>query len=97
MKIYKLLLIGISLTFLISCAHHHDRPEHHHHAYNKKCAYSIVHNDMDTVGKDEFKIEHKDVTYYFSTKEKLDLFEKELEKNIKKANRIWGDRGGALR
>lgn len=84
------IIIGIIFTlFLASCAHHHKTPEHHHHAYEKHCAYSIAHGDLETMGNNEFKLAHGGKTYYFSSKEKLNEFKENIEKNIKNANKSW--------
>jgi YHS domain-containing protein len=91
------LILAIFLTmFVVSCAHHHKSPKHHHHAYDKNCAYSVSHGDLKTEGSSEYKIEHGGKTYYFSTKENLNKFKKDIEASIKRANQNWLDRGGRL-
>lgn len=83
-------IVTILLTvFLASCAHHHQTPEHHHHAYDKQCAYSVAHGDLKTEGNIEYQVEHGGKTYYFSSKEKMNQFKKNIESNIKSANKNW--------
>ncbi len=90
----KYLLAVIITIFLVSCAHHHKTPEHHH-AYDKQCAFSVAHGDVKVAGKDEFKYEHSGKIYYFSSEKKLNIFKKDIEENVKKANKSWAERGGA--
>jgi len=83
-------IIAIFLSVLLaSCAHHHKTPEHHHHAYEKHCAYSVAHGDLATEGSFEYSVEHGGKTYYFSSKEKMKEFKKNIETNIKSANKNW--------
>tara|TARA_Y100000034_G_C6844563_1_gene382447 strand:- start:97 stop:378 length:282 start_codon:yes stop_codon:yes gene_type:complete len=92
----KYIVAVIFSIFLASCAHHHKTPEHHHHAYDKHCAYSVAHGDLKTEGNSEYKIEHGGKTYFFSSKEKLEDFKKNIDSNVQKANKNWLERGGRL-
>lgn len=85
--------IAVILTmFLASCAHHHKTPEHHHHAYDKQCAYSVSHGNLKVQGEAEYKAEHGGKTYFFSSSKKMEEFKKNIEKNIKSANKNWSSR-----
>ncbi len=103
----KLLLSATLLFILSSCAHHHkDKPHHHHEctkacklhkegkAYNKRCAKSVSMGDTHVEGKEDYKINHGGVTYYFSTKKKMKDFKKDLKKNIESADKVWVERAG---
>ncbi len=89
MKFITALLFTLLLS---SCAHHHKSPEHHHHAYDKKCAYSVAHGDMDVKGSNEFKVDHGGKSYYFSSKDKMKKFMNKMETNVSIADRNWKDR-----
>ncbi len=95
----KHLIIVMALTLVTaSCAHHDSNVEHHHHdekqaSYDGKCAYSVAHDNMNVSGKKEFSFNHKGMTYYFSSEEKMDLFKKDLDKNVQTANRLWEAHG----
>ncbi len=93
----KFIITIIFSMFLVSCAHHHNAPAHHHHAFEKQCAYSVAHGDVTAKGSLEYKIDHGGKTYYFSTKSKMSEFKKNIDANIKKANKEWSERGGNLR
>lgn len=85
----KIFLILVAFI-LASCAHYHtDAPEHHHHAYEKRCAYSVMKGDLATTGKDEYKIEHGGKIYYFASKKNRDEFKAHLSENIERANSNW--------
>jgi YHS domain-containing protein len=88
----KYLLAVIITIFLASCAHHHKTPEHHHHAFDKQCAYSVAHGNLKVEGNAKLKIEHGGKTYYFSSSKKMKEFKKNIEKNIKSANKNWSIR-----
>lgn len=89
MKFITMLLLTILLT---SCAHHHKEPDHHHHAYDKQCAYSVAHGDVDVKGSDEFKMDHGGKTYFFSTEEKMKDFKSKLNENINIADKHWSSK-----
>lgn len=92
------ILIGFILTFfLTSCAHHHNKTKHHHHAYEKQCAYSVSHGDLKTEGFPEHKIEHGGKVYYFSSKDKMNSFKRDIDENIKKADNEWLKNSGPNR
>lgn len=94
----KFLLLAMLVT-TVSCSHHHKEKEHHHHEekvtkdandeFEKKCAHSIMEGDTHVDGKEEFKITHSGHNYYFSTKEKMDDFSKNMGENVKKATKSW--------
>jgi len=99
-----LLLSFLSLFLLGSCAQHHKKDgEHHHHnctkscsmhsdkgeVFNKHCAMSVSMGDMHVAGKKEFSIVHAGETYYFSSKEKMEVFQENIEENISKARKFW--------
>jgi len=88
----KWFILSIISLFIVSCAHHHEKPMHHHHEYEKQCAFSVAHGKLGVEGKDEFKTTHSGKTYYFSSEKNLNLFEKNIEKNINNANRYWSRR-----
>ena len=108
----KLLLsITLSMFFLASCAHHHNESSHHHHKkcnencklhkqksgmFDKHCAQSISEGDLHVKGTDDYKLEHGAQTYYFSSKEKMIKFKKNIDANANKARKNWetgiGDR-----
>lgn len=88
----KIILTILVTIFVASCAHHHTTPEHHHHAYDKHCAYSVAHGDLKTKGITEYKVEHGDSVYYFSSKEKLNEFNKDIKTSIRRANQNWQNR-----
>lgn len=78
--------------------HHHDKKdlcskcEEHNHKndmYKKNCAHSVLEGSTHVPGKEEYKLKHGGRTYYFSSKEKMDSFEANLEENVKKANERW--------
>jgi len=83
-----ILMIVLSILF-VSCAHHHKRPKHHHHAYEKQCAYSVAHGNLEVQGSSEHKIEHGGKTYFFSSSRKKQEFSENLENNINVANKNW--------
>ena len=100
-----ILISILSMFIFSSCAHHHKKEGGHHHhkcsmkncsmkkvegeAFNKHCAMSISMGDMHVEGKKDYKIEHGGETYYFSTKEKMETFQVNLDKNIEEAQRHW--------
>jgi YHS domain-containing protein len=101
------LIYGVILLTLASCAHHHKGAEHHHHSgkanytkapadlnvkYDKECAESIKEGDKHVAGKEEFQLQHGGHFYYFSSQEKMDLFKKDLDKNIGVADKNWKNR-----
>lgn len=85
----KLIILSIVSLFIVSCAHHHKTPKHHHHPYLNQCAYSVSHGKLDVEGKEEFKTEHQGKTYYFSSKKNKQKFDKDIAKNITRANEYW--------
>jgi len=100
----KIIIATILSFFVISCAHHHKKDAHHHHqcsekcetksntktdCFNHKCASSVLEGDIHVEGKEEFKLEHGGQIYYFSTLEKKNKFEKNLEQNIELAKKSW--------
>lgn len=92
-------------SFLISCAskrEKHQESAHHHHdcspenckqekceKYDKICAASLAHGDTHSAGKEEFMLTHKGHNYFFSSKKAMDDFRKNLDENIKAADRNW--------
>lgn len=100
----KVLLIALTTGLFISCSHHHAKEAHHHHdcadcskdvaknaedKFKHKCAESVAEGDVHTEGKEEFKIKHGGQVYYFSSKEKMEKFNKNLEKNVELATKNW--------
>ncbi len=101
----KLFIVSsLSLFLLSSCSHHHKQDGGHHHhkcmqscemhskkgeAFNKHCAMSMAMGDIHVAGSEDYKIVHGGETYYFSTKEKMIEFRKNINKNIQRANRFW--------
>ncbi len=85
----KLLLVIMMAALFASCSHHHNQAEHHHHQFNKKCAYEVGQNHFNVEGKDEFKIEHGDEVYYFSSLENKEKFQKNLDTNIQRSKENW--------
>ena len=99
----KVLLIVLTTGLFISCSHHHAKEAHHHHdcadcskdaknvqdKFQHKCAESIAEGDIHVEGKEEFKIEHGGHVYYFSSKQKMEKFGKNLEKNVELATKNW--------
>ena len=90
----------------ISCSHHHKDKAHHHHddkaacescakktqaAFDKKCAHAVMEGDEHVEGKEEFTLSHGGRKYYFSTKERMNEFQSNLDQNINKANKNWMD------
>ena len=45
-----------------------------------------------TMGKDDYKLDDGGQTYYFSSKEKLGKFKKDIEANAKAARTRWQSR-----
>ena len=104
-----LLVSVLGILFLSSCAHHHkDAGGHHHHkckmkscsmmskdgaVFSKHCAMSVSMGDIHVEGKKEYMLEHGGETYYFSTKEKMKTFEKNVEINIQRAKDHWNHIG----
>lgn len=82
------------LLCFIACSHHHNKPKHHHHQFNKMCAYEVGENHLDVQGKDEFSLEHEGETYYFSSLENKQKFQKDLNHNVKKSKSNWRARHG---
>lgn len=94
-----------SFLFLYSCAGQQVamKSAHHHHSwmmekcqmkhkcemYNKKCAASVAHGDFHVEGKEDFLLTHNDHNYFFSSKEKMKEFQKNLERNIEKSDAKW--------
>ena len=74
---------------MIGCSHHHNKNPHHHHQFDKKCAYEVSQNHFDVEGKEEFKIKHGKETYYFSSAEKMQEFQKDINENVKKSKNNW--------
>ncbi len=100
----KILLLTMTMGLISSCSHHHAKEAHHHHdcaencskdkkspedKFQHKCAESIAEGDIHIEGKEEFKIEHAGRVYYFSSKQKMDKFSKNLEKNVEIATKNW--------
>lgn len=85
----KLIILSLILFSFISCSHHHKKPEHHHHQFDKKCAYEVGQNHFDIEGAEEFKIVHGGETYYFSSAEKMQSFQSDLDQNIKRSKENW--------
>lgn len=97
----------LSTIFLVSCASYEKHPtaSEHHHAcsmdncqmkhkcemYAKKCAYSVSRGDFDVKGKEEYRLTHRGHNYFFSSKEKMEKFKKDIDKNIDSANRNWSN------
>tara|TARA_B100001971_G_scaffold84647_1_gene78056 strand:+ start:172387 stop:172704 length:318 start_codon:yes stop_codon:yes gene_type:complete len=102
----KIILISLlAAFFMTSCAHHHKDVAHHHHncdknckkhhekdMFDKHCAQSVSEGDFHAMGKDDYKLEHGGQTYYFSSKEKLGKFKKDIEANAKAARTRWQSR-----
>lgn len=88
------------MLLLAGCTHHDTvkDAEHHHHdkkdkaTFEGKCAYSVAHNEFDVDGKNEFTLQHAGVTYFFSSEEKKNDFEKDLDKNLNSARQNWDRR-----
>lgn len=77
----KILFIIIFHLFFVSCSHHY--------RYDKMCAYEVSQNHLDVPGKEEFFLDHKDETYYFSSAENRDKFRAKMDDYIKRANDNW--------
>ena len=102
----KILLITFALLALASCAHHDESVEHHHHtceencsiehketdAFNKHCAHSVAEGNLDVMGSEEYMVSHKGMDYYFSSKKNMELFKKNVQKEIEKAKENWTSR-----
>jgi YHS domain-containing protein len=104
LKCSKIFSLSALLLF-VSCASNRpeEARDHHYHAckmekckmkhkcekYGKKCAASVAHGDFHVEGKEDFMLTHEGHNYYFSSKEKMDKFNKNLDKNISKANEQW--------
>tara|TARA_Y100001936_G_scaffold253210_1_gene316514 strand:+ start:2923 stop:3300 length:378 start_codon:yes stop_codon:yes gene_type:complete len=57
--------------------------------YEGKCAYSVAHGDVHVKGKKEYKLVHDGHVYFFSSAEKMNMFKKDIEKGVQKANENW--------
>ncbi len=86
MKLFLILLFVLAFS---GCSHHHNKTEHHHHQFNKKCAYEVSLNHLDVEGKEEFKFEHENEVYYFSSKENMQKFKADIQANISKSKTNW--------
>lgn len=84
------------------------KPSHHHSCkmekcetnhrcemFGKKCAMSVAEGNMKVEGKDEYSLVHKGHRYFFSTKDKMEEFRKDADKNAKKAEMNWSRFSGA--
>lgn len=95
--------------FLLSCASKRDHKDsaHHHHEctpencrqekcekYDKLCATSLAHGDLHTEGKEEFMLTHGGHNYYFSSKQAMNEFKKNIDDNIKAAEKNWQSNRG---
>lgn len=89
----KLLMIVLTALLFVSCSHHHNTADHHHHQFNKKCAYEVGQNHFNVEGKEEYKIEHGEDTYYFSSLENKEKFQKDLDANILRSKDNWKKNG----
>ena len=74
---------------IAACSHHDNKQEHHHHQFNKKCAYEVSQDHLNVEGKEEFKIEHAGETYYFSSAEKMQRFQADIDASIKRSKENW--------
>ena len=86
-----------------------DKSAHHHHSckmencemkhrcemFAKKCAMSVAHGDMHIGGMEEFSLVHDGHRYFFSSKEKMEEFKKNINQNVKKAEMHWNRYNGA--
>lgn len=97
-------LFILCMFTLFSCSHHHKESAHHHDektscdscpnkdenvAFKKMCAHSVLEGDTHVEGKEEFSLSHGGKKYYFSTKEKMESFQANLNENVEKANTNW--------
>ena len=57
--------------------------------YDKKCAYLVSHGDTHVEGKDEYQLEHKGHTYFFSSKKRMEEFKDNIDENVRRANLNW--------
>lgn len=100
----KMLITITSLFLLVTCTHHHKELAHHHHKscdkncklyhtdsemFDRYCAQSFFEGDLHIKGQEDFHLNHGGLTYYFSSKLKLETFEKNLEANATGARNIW--------
>jgi len=99
------LLILTTVFLFTSCAHHHQKPKHHHHKkcdercnvsdakheskFDKHCAQSVSEGDVHVLGQEDYKLSHGGEVYYFSSKEKMNMFKVSVEESIQKANSNW--------
>ncbi len=65
-------------------------------AFEGRCANSVCHDDMKTMGKKEFSMEHNGKTYYFSSAKARDNFKKDLLNNLNNANKNWSRSGRTI-
>ncbi len=86
-----------------------DKSAHHHHSckmencemkhrcemFAKKCAMSVAHGDMHIGGMEEFSLVHDGHRYFFSSKEKMEEFKKNINQNVKKSEMNWNRYNGA--
>ena len=85
----KFIFLVITFLSLVACSHHHNKIEHHHHPFNKKCAYEVSQNHLNVEGKEEFSILHDKETYYFSSAEKMQKFQSDINANISRSKENW--------
>jgi YHS domain-containing protein len=97
----SVLMIILSTFLLVSCAHSDMKSAKHScqktckmhgekgEAFNKHCAMAVSRGNMSVAGKNEYKLEHKGETYYFSSKAMMEEFNKDKELNISKAKEFW--------
>lgn len=89
------ILMAVLMLSTYACSHHHKSAKHHHHAkesahqYEKMCAQSLADGKTHVEGKDDFRLDHGGKTYYFSSQEMKDEFQKDLDSNISRANQNW--------
>ena len=96
----KNLALVILLTLsAISCAHRdtsaaQQQTDAKEIAFEGHCANSVCHDDMKTLGKKEFSMEHAGKTYYFSSAKARDAFKVDMLNNINSAQKNWDVRSG---
>lgn len=91
MKIF----LAVLMLSAVACSHHHKSAKHHHHEkesahqFEKKCAQAVAEGKTHVEGRDDFRLDHGGKSYYFSSQEMKDKFQKDLDSNISRANQNW--------
>lgn len=88
-------LLAVFMLSTYACSHHHKEAKHHHHEkesaqmFDKKCAQAVAEGKTHVEGKDDFRLDHGGKTYFFSSPEMREKFQKDLDSNISRANQNW--------